>query len=177
MAKNYSSCLLNRRYRKDCQKSVGASQTSCSKDRIQSPIFRISPTLWETKQGHLEPASIAGFGSAIPGPSHTRRLAAYSAPHVPIGRPDTPSDTRRCLSYLSTRTPRTAPKRTLSADRSSPEFFIRNLLNTMPKLLYASTRRRLVRHEGEIRTHVRANGCGAVTPHPHREIPRLEART
>ena len=25
---------------------------------------------------------------------------------------------------------------------------------------------RLVRHEGEIRTHVRANGCGAATPQP-----------
>ena len=44
---------------------------------------------------------------------------------------------------------RTAPKRGLNAVKFSPEFLIRKLLNKEVNLLYASTRRGLVRHEGE----------------------------
>jgi hypothetical protein len=57
--------------------------------------------LWETKQGHLELASIAGFGSGIPDISHTRRLAAFSAPNRPVGRADTPTRVVALLQLLN----------------------------------------------------------------------------
>jgi hypothetical protein len=42
----------------------------------------------------LVPASIAGFGPAIPDLSYTSRLAAFSAPRALIGLVDTPSGAR-----------------------------------------------------------------------------------
>jgi hypothetical protein len=72
--------------------------------------------------------------------------------------------------------PRISPKRELIAAKISPEFLIRNLLSSVANLLYASSRRRLVRHEGE-RLMCEPTAVGR-QPHIHiREIPRLEART
>ena len=43
---------------------------------------------------NLMVANMAGFGSLILDPLHPSRLAAFSVPGVPVGRPDTPSGTR-----------------------------------------------------------------------------------
>jgi hypothetical protein len=149
---------------------------------VRIPGFRVQfsglfPTSRETKRGLRRSANLAGFGSLILDPPNPSRLAAFSVPGVPVGRPDTPSGTRFASAPESLEHPRTAPKRRLSGVTGSPEFFIRNSLNTVLNLLYARPVDGSSAMRGRLGLMCEPTAVGR-QPHIHiREIPRLEART
>ena len=156
---------INRRYRTKCQKQRRRlSDRPVIYPDLKSDFPDLFQHMWDSATKRQSRSSAARSDSARPTPRHTRAASCYFGTESPVGEPDDDRRHANCLSCLTLERPRTAHKRTLNGVTASPEFFIRNLLNTVLNLLYASSRRRLVCHEGEIRTHVRANGCGAPNP-------------
>jgi hypothetical protein len=94
MTTNYWTCVLNRRYTKDCQQIVGASQTPRSDIWIRDPVFRIFPTLWDATHKSPHAGQHCWLQPAIPDFSRKRRLAGLRAQLVPFELPDTPSGAR-----------------------------------------------------------------------------------